>query len=91
MNYPPHSTYLPKTISVLEQYEDIYSGGLPIEKAESLRTDLIEAINKSDQVYNNVLISLYEKDMMELKAEMEALKTMFALSGLLDSDFDVKV
>lgn len=85
-----YSTYLPKTISVLEQYEDIFSGGLPSEEAESLRTDLIEAINKSDQVYNNVLISLYEKDMMELKVEMEALKTMFALSGLLDSDFEIK-
>ena len=85
-----YSTYLPKTISVLEQYQDIFDGGLPDEEVESLRVNLLETINKSEQVYNNVLISLYEKDMLELTAEMEALKTMFALSGLLDSDFDVK-
>lgn len=85
-----YEVYLPKTISVLEQYKDIFSGGLPAESVKKLREDLIEAIDKSEEVYNNVLISLYEKDMMELTVEMEALKTMFALSGLLDSDFDVK-
>jgi len=85
-----YSVYLPKTISVLEQYEDIFSGGLKPKEVEHLRKDLLEAIGKSEQVYTNVLISLYEKDMLELTSEMEALKTMFALSGLLDSDFDVK-
>ena len=33
----------------------------------------------------------FEKDMMELSVEMDMHKTMFAMSGLLDSDFDVKL
>lgn len=85
-----YSVYLPKTISVLEQYKNIFSSGLPPKNVEDLRKDLLEAIDKSGEVYNNVLTSLYEKDMMELSVEMEVLKTMFAMSGLLDSDFDIK-
>lgn len=85
-----HMVYLPKTISVLEQYKNIFSSGLPSKDVEDLRNGLLEAIGKSEEVYNNVLTSLYEKDMMELSVEMEVLKTMFALSGLLDSDFDIK-
>ena len=85
-----HAVYLPKTISVLEQYKNIFSSGLPPKNVEDLRNGLLEAIDKSEEVYNNVLTSLYEKDMMELTVEMEVLKTMFALSGLLDSDFDIK-
>ena len=85
-----YSVYLPKTISVLEQYKNIFSSGLPPKNVADLRKDLLESIDKSEEVYNNVLTSLYEKDMMELSVEMEVLKTMFAMSGLLDSDFDVK-
>lgn len=84
-----HAIYLPKTINVLEQYEDIFTSGLPADSLGKQRADLLEAISKSEQVYNNILISLYEKDMLELSSEMKALKTMFALSGLLDSDFDI--
>ena len=84
-----HEIYLPKTINVLEQYEDIFTSGLPADSLGKQRADLLEAISKSEQVYNNILISLYEKDMLELSSEMKALKTMFALSGLLDSDFDI--
>lgn len=86
-----YSYYLPKTISVLEQYKNIFSSGLPPKNVEELRQDLLDAIDKSEEVYDNVLTDLYEKDIMELEIEMEVLKTMFALSGLMDSDFDVKV
>ena len=82
--------YLPKTISVLEQYKNIFSSGLPAKSVKQLREELLAAIDKSNEVYNNILTSLYERDMMELSAEMQALQAMFAMEGLLDSDFDVK-
>ena len=55
-----------------------------------LREDLLSAIDKSNEVYNNILASLYERDILELTSEMEALKAMFAREGLLNSDFDIK-
>ena len=83
--------YLPKTIEVLEQYRNIFSSGLPAKSIANLREDVLGAIEKSNQVYNNILESLYERDMMELFSEMKALQAMFALEGLLDSDFDVRL
>ena len=81
--------YLPKTIAVLERYKNIFSSGLPPKAVRQLRTDVLNAIDKSTEVYNNVLVNLYERDMMDLVGEMAALKTIFALEGLLDSDFDI--
>ena len=83
--------YLPKTISVLEQYKNIFSSGLPAKNVTQLREDLLAAIDKSNEVYNNILVSLYERDILELTSEMEALKAMFAREGLLNSDFDIKL
>ena len=82
--------YLPKTISVLEQYKNIFSSGLPSKNVQQLRADLLSAIETSNEVYNNILISLYERDILELTSEMKALQAMFAREGLLNSDFDIK-
>lgn len=82
--------YLPKTISVLEQYKNIFSSGLPAKNVQQLRDDLLSAIDKSNEVYNNILASLYERDILELTSDMEVLKAMFAREGLLNSDFDIK-
>ena len=81
--------YLPKTIFVLEKYENIFSSGLPAESVKRLREELFSAIDKSAEVYNNILISLYERDILELTSEMKALQAMFAREGLLNSDFDL--
>lgn len=83
--------YLPKTIEVMEQYKNIFTSGLPPKSVEKIREDVLGAIDKSNQVYNNILESLYERDMLELFSEMKALQTMFAIEGLLNSDFDVKL
>lgn len=86
-----YDSYLPKTIEVLEQYRNIFSSGLPAKSIAGLREDVLGAIDKSNQVYDNILESLYERDMLELFSEMKALQAMFAFEGLLDSDFDVKL
>lgn len=83
--------YLPKTIEVMEQYKNIFISGLPPKSVEKIRGDVLVAIDKSNQVYNNILESLYERDMLELLSEMKALQAMFAIEGLLNSDFDVKL
>lgn len=85
-----YDLYLPKTISVLEQYKNIFSSGLPAKNVAQLREDLLAVIDKSNEVYNNILASLYERDILELTSEMETLKAIFAREGLLNSDFDIK-
>lgn len=52
-------------------------------KTLSMTKDLLEAIDKSEEVYTNSLNSLFEKDMMELSVEMEVLKTVFAMPRIV--------
>ena len=83
--------YLPKTRAMIAHYRDIFSEAILAENIEQLRTDALAAIDKSNEVYDNILASLFEQDMLELYSEMKALQTMFALAGLTNSDFDVKL
>ena len=83
--------YMPRTESMIAHYRDIFSEAIPAENAEQLRNDALAAIDKSNEVYDNILACLFEKDMLELYSEMKALQTMFAIAGLTNSDFDVKL
>lgn len=85
-----HEFYLPTTADVMEQFRNIFSSGLPPASVGRLREDVLETIEKSNEVYNNILEDLYLSDMLELQSELDALQTMFAINGLLDSDFDIK-
>ena len=82
--------YIPNTNAMIERYRNIFSEAIPKENIEQLRTDALEAIDSSKDVYENILASLFERDVLELYSEMKALQTMFALAGLTNSDFDVK-
>jgi hypothetical protein len=76
---------------MIDHYREIFSEVIPAESIDQLRTDALEAIDKSNEVYDNILASLFERDMLELYSEMKALQTMFAIAGLTNSDFDVKL
>lgn len=83
--------YLPKTEVMISHYRDIFSEIIPADRIEQLRKDALEAIDQSNEVYDNILASLFERDMLVLYSEMKALQTMFAIAGLTNSDFDVKL
>ena len=82
--------YIPKTNELIDHYRDIFSEIIPNDDLEQLRNDALEAIDKSKDVYDNILASLFESDMLDLYAEMKALQAMFKIAGLTDSDFDIE-
>lgn len=102
--YPPRREYRRGDIVVLEvrfgvkdntycyrSPDNIYKAGDLVEASVGkLRDDVLETLEKSNEVYNNILEDLYLSDMLELRSELDALQTMFAINGLLDSDFDIK-
>lgn len=82
--------YLPLTMDVMDQYRNIFSSGLPPASVAKLREEFLDTIQNSIDVYDNILTDLYRDDMMELEAELNALKTMFAVNGLMESDFKIQ-
>ena len=86
-----YNFYLPKTIDVLSQYRNMFSSGLPPKSVAGLREDVLSAIKTSTDVYDNVLQSLFQSEILDLYTDMEVLQNMFAMEGLLASDFDIKV
>ena len=82
--------YLPKTITVLGQYRNLFSSGLPQKDVARLRADVLDDIRTSTEVYDNLLHDLMQSDMLDLYAEMKALQLMFGINGLLSSDFEIE-
>ena len=83
--------YLPETRAMIDRYREIFSEVIPEKDIEHLRKEALDSIDKYNEVYDNMLASLFERDMLELYSEMKALQTMFAINGLTNSDFDVKM
>ena len=86
-----NSVYLPDTKAVIDHYREIFSEVIPEKDVLKLRTEALEAIDKYKEVYDNILASLFERDMLELYSEMRALRTIFEINGLTDSDFDISL
>ena len=45
--------------------------------------------DESVEVYGNILSELYASDMLNLSAELEALRMMFEFEGLTDPEFEI--
>lgn len=82
--------YLPKTITVLGQYRNLFTAGLPVKDVARLRADVLDDIKTSTDVYDNLLSDFMQSDILDLYTEMKALQLMFGMNGLLNSDFDIQ-
>ena len=83
MNY-----YLPTTIKLLEQYVQLQKVGLKGENISSAMTRIEEMLDKVIVAFQKQLDSLFERDVVDITADIQVMEQMMASQGLTnDKDF----
>ena len=82
--------YLPKITEVLSRYKDV-KGHKELEgQLDSVKNDLTDVLNTTEEAFRLMYRYLCENDIAELQINIEALKTQIAMDGLLNSDFEIE-
>ena len=83
MNY-----YLPTTIKLLEQYVQLQNVGLKGENISSAMQQIEEMLDKVIVAFQKQLDSLFERDMVDITADIQVMEQMMASQGLTaEEDF----
>lgn len=80
MNY-----YLPKTISLLEQYVQLQNVGMKGENITSGMTQIEAMLDKIIVAYQKQLDSLFEREVIDITADIQVMEQMMASQGLTDT------
>ncbi len=84
MNY-----YLPTTIKLLEQYVQMQNVGLKGENIENGMKQIEEMLDKVIVAFQKQLDDLFERDIVDITAEIQVMERMMASQGLTGKkDFD---
>ena len=85
MNY-----YLPTTLKLLDAYREFDRQPVQGETLASAKREIEETLDTIVLAFRNLLDSLYEKDAMDVSADISVLRAMFAREGLTGKDFKKK-
>ena len=82
MNY-----YLPTTIKLLEQYVQLQNVGMKGENIENGMRQIEDLLDKVIVAFQKQLDSLFERDVIDITADIQVMEQMMAGQGLTESDF----
>lgn len=81
--------YLPKTISILKQYDEIENQSLSAEETKKFMKQTQKMIDKINKAFNSQLANLYQADIVDTGAEMKVFDSMLKADGYdTSSDFN---
>ena len=75
---------LPTTIKLLEQYVQLQNVGLKGENISSAMQQIEEMLDKVIVAFQKQLDSLFERDMVDITADIQVMEQMMASQGLTD-------
>lgn len=76
--------YLPTTIRLLEQYVQLQNVGLKGENIASAMNKIEEMLDKVIVAFQKQLDSLFERDVVDITADIRVMEQMMAAEGLTD-------
>lgn len=79
MNY-----YLPTTIKLLEQYVQMQNVGMKGENITTAMSKIEEMLDKVIVAFQKQLDSLFERDVVDITADIQVMEQMMAAEGLTD-------
>ena len=80
--------YLPKTIRILKQYDEIENQSLSAEETKKFMKQTQKMIDKINKAFNSQLANLYQADIVDTGAEMKVFDSMLKADGYdTSSDF----
>jgi len=83
-------SYLPMITDVLSRYRGTQDHHGVIEHDDSVKDDLTDVLDTTEEAFEIMLKDLYEHDIMELQINIEALKSKISRDGMLKSQFTIE-
>jgi 5-bromo-4-chloroindolyl phosphate hydrolysis protein len=85
------SNYLPGLVSILDTYDNLAEVAFKTDEAQKFASQFYLFLKQITDAFDKKYYSLFSSDVMDSKAEMSAMSTIFKAEGLVDNkDFSIK-
>lgn len=85
------SNYLPGLVSILDTYDNLAEVAFKTDEAQKFASQFYLFLKQITDAFDKKYFSLFSNDVMDSKAEMKAMSSIFKAEGLVDNkDFSIK-
>lgn len=82
--------YIPKTISLVEQYEQV-DAAVELPETNELKANILETLDAIDNAAMTLWKDIIHSDMIDISSELDALQAKLVMDGYSESDFHQSV
>lgn len=89
-NYNFFDYYLPVTVKIIDRYDEIENQKLSSKDSKKIVNSTIKMLEAVSGAFEHILNSLYQKEIIDMDAEMKVFSSMLKADGLDDSELKIK-
>lgn len=82
--------YLPITVKIINRYDEIENNNLSSKDSKKFMTSTINMLSSIDKAFRNILNNLYQKEIIDMDAEMKVFSSMLKADGFNENELEVK-
>ena len=82
--------YLPITVKIIDRYDEIENQNLSSKDSKKFMTSTINMLASIDKAFRNILNNLYQKEIIDMDAEMKVFSSMLKADGFNENELEVK-
>lgn len=82
--------YLPITVKIINRYDEIENNNLSFKDSKKFMTSTINMLASIDKAFRNILNNLYQKEIIDMDAEMKVFSSMLKADGFNENELEVK-
>lgn len=82
--------YLPITVKIINRYDEIENNNLSSKDSNKFMTSTINMLASIDKAFRNILNNLYQKEIIDMDAEMKVFSSMLKADGFNENELEVK-
>ena len=82
--------YLPITVKIINRYDEIENNDLSAKDSKKFMSSTINMLSSIDKAFKNILNNLYQKEIIDMSAEMKVFSSMLKADGFNENELEVK-
>ena len=82
--------YLPITVKIINRYDEIENNNLSSKDSKKFMTSTINMLASIDKAFRNILNNLFQKEIIDMDAEMKVFSSMLKADGFNENELEVK-
>ena len=82
--------YLPITVKIINRYDEIENNDLSSKDSKKFMSSTINMLSSIDKALKNILNNLYQKEIIDMSAEMKVFSSMLKADGFNENELEVK-